>query len=318
MTSASAVTGLTVEELQAAYDAARRGAFAAVRRRYVLSAAGGYDEPELGATQGMTTSAGSAGGVKAVSPRRGDAPARARGAVGTGDRWPITGPVVAVLAAHAGAGASTVAVAIAEALAAGGTATRLVEVADPARSGLAAATSAELGVDGSGWRHGRRGPLQVDRLAEHIGGLGELLPPRPGEAGVSECIVLDLGLPAGEVLAARGWLAQLLDAARLVLVCRPTVPAVRQAEQLLVDLQSIHPVLLAAPGSGRWPGAVTASCGPAMRAIREAGRVVTVPLDRRLEVDGVTADPLPRPIAAAGKALAAQLMADQPAPGRAG
>jgi hypothetical protein len=76
--------------------------------------------------------------------------------------------------------------------------------------------------------------------------------------------------------------------------------------------------VIAAPGARRWPGAVIASCGPAMRATREAGRVVTVPLDRRLEVNGVTADPLPRPIAAAGKALAGQLMADQAAERRAG
>ena len=317
MTSASAVTGLTVEELQAAYDAARRGDFAAARRGYVASAAGSYDELALAARR-LTSSAGSAGEVKAVLPRRSNAATRVSGNVGTVSRWPVTGPVVAVLAAHAGAGASTVAVAIAEAVAAGGTPTRLMEVADPARSGLAAATSAELGVDESGWRHGRRGPLQIDRLAEHVGALGEVLPPRPGEAGVSECVVLDLGWPAGEVLAAGGWLAQLLAVARLVLVCRPTVPAVRQAEQLLADLRSIRPVVIAAPGGGRWPGAVTASCGTPMRAAREAGRVVRVPLDRRLEVDGVTADPLPRPIAAAGKTLAAQLMADQPAARRAG
>jgi len=317
MSSASAVTRLTVEELQAAYDAAWRGDFAAARRGYVPSA-GKYDEPDLGTTPGLTTSAGSAGEVEAVLPWRGVVAARTSGAVGTVSRWPVTGPVVAVLAAHPGAGASTVAVAIAEALAAGGTPTRLVEVADPARSGLPAAASAELGVDGSGWRHGRRGPLQVDRLAEHVRGLGEVLPPRPGKPGVSECVVLDLGWPAREVLAAGGWLAQLLDAPRLVLVCRPTVPAVRQAERLLTDPRSIRPVVIAAPGRGRWPGGVTASCGPAMRAMREAGRVVTVPLNRRLEVDGVTADPLPRPIAAAGKALAAQLMADQPAARRAG
>jgi hypothetical protein len=300
VSSASAVTGLTVEELQAAYDAARRGDFAG--RRYVRSGAGGYDELSL-AMPRLTSSAGSAGEVEAVLPWRAAVAERPSRAVGTVSRWPITGPVVAVLAAHPGAGASTVTVAIADALAAGGTPTRLVEVANPARSGLAAAASAELGVDESGWRHGRRGPLQVDRLADHVGGLNELSPPRPGEPGVSVCIVLDLGWPAGEVLAAGGWLAQLLDAARLVLVCRLTVPAVRQAERLL---------------TGRWPGVVTASCGPAVRAMREARRVVTVPLDRRLQVEGVTADPLPRPIEAAGNALVAHLIAGQPAARRAG
>jgi hypothetical protein len=313
--SASAVTGLTVEELQAAYDAARRGDFAG--RRYVRSGAGGYDELLL-ARPRLTSSAGSAGELEAVLPWRGAVAARTSGAAATVSRWPVTGSVVAVLAAHAGAGASTVAVAIAEAVAAGGTPTRLVELADPARSGLAAAATAELGVDGSGWRHGRRGPLLIDRLAEHVGGLSDLPAPRSGEPGVSECVVVDPGCPAGEVLAGGGWPAQLLAVARLVVVCRLTVPAVRQAEPLLTDLRNLRSMLVAAPGRGRWPGAVTASCGPGMRAMREAARVVTVPLDRRLQVYGVTADPLPRPIAVAGEALATRLMADQPAACRAG
>ena len=56
-------------------------------------------------------------------------------------------------------------VTLAEALAAAGTTVRIVEVADASRSGLAGATTAELGEDSTGWRRGRRGDVSIDRLA---------------------------------------------------------------------------------------------------------------------------------------------------------
>jgi hypothetical protein len=59
-----------------------------------------------------------------------------------------------------------------------------------------------------------------------------------------------------------------------------------------------------------------------MRAARAAGRIVAVPLDRRIGVDGVTAEPLSKPLLGAGRQVAAALpsavSADQPASGRAG
>jgi hypothetical protein len=65
---------------------------------------------------------------------------------------------VRVIAGHSGAGASTAALAIADAAAGGGRSVHLVEAAHPSRSGLVAATSAELGLDETGaWRRGTRG-----------------------------------------------------------------------------------------------------------------------------------------------------------------
>lgn len=218
-------------------------------------------------------------------------------------------PTVVVVAGHAGAGASTVALALAEALS-GRWQVQLVEYCDPRRSGLGAASCSELGVDEAGWRRGRRGPLELARLGTGQD-LAHCLPPpqpmpapRDAPAG-DRLLVLDLGWTGTSMLGQSAWLPAVMGSAELVVVSRLTVPGVRQTEHVLTALGL--PAVLATVGSGRWPGEVNASCGPALRAARDAGRAVMVPIDRRLEISGLTADPLPKPVAAAGKALAAHL-----------
>ena len=75
------------------------------------------------------------------------------------------------------------------------------------------------------------------------------------------------------------------------------------SSDLLLDQLEEQPVVVAAVGPARWPGEVTASAGPRLRALRLAGRVVPVPLDQRLQVTGLTDRPLPRSVLAAGRAL---------------
>jgi hypothetical protein len=201
---------------------------------------------------------------------------------------------IAVLAAHAGAGASTVALAISDAAAGRGRLAHLIENVPLSRSGLLAAASAELGVDAAGsWRRGVRGNVTIDRRTTEAtpGGWPVLT---AGDApGVT---VVDLGLGADS----RACL--LADRTFTVVVCRATVPGVRLTEQLLGRLAQT-PVVVAATGPGRWPGEVTASLGPRLRALRDAGQVVSVPIDRRLAVTGLTPCPLPKPVHAAGSAL---------------
>src|SRR3954471_15249765 len=99
-------------------------------------------------------------------------------------------PVVLVVAGHAGAGASTVALAVAEGLAEGRR-VQLVDYAEPVRSGVAAASTIELGTDGAGWRRGRRGRLDIFRLTQHPAD-GDLPPlPEPGDA--DGLVVVDAG-----------------------------------------------------------------------------------------------------------------------------
>lgn len=223
-------------------------------------------------------------------------------------------PAVLVLGGHAGAGASTVALALAEALS-GRWRVQLVEYCEPLRAGLGAASCDELGVDEAGWRRGRRGPVDVVRLAAARELTDCFPPPRPLVAPVDRpvgdrLLVLDLGASASSMLGEPGWLSEMVGYGEVVVVTRLTVPGVRQTEHLLSALQV--PAVLAAVGSGRWPGEVAASCGPVLRAARAAGRAVMVPIDRRLEVSGLTSDPLPKAVTAAGRALAVQLTPEQP------
>lgn len=214
---------------------------------------------------------------------------------------PPAGTWVAVVGAHGGAGASTVAVTTADAAAAG-RAVHLVSFAPPAQCGLAGVPDTEFGVDDSGaWRRGRRGnALVIDRPSgEHRGQADWPVPPfEPDLTIVDGC----------ELSWLRTAAAQTRPRA-VVLVCRGTVPGVQQAEHALGDLTTLAlPVLLATIGPRRTPGAVRSATGPLLRELqRTAGRAVTVPLDRHLSVSGPSSGPLPRSVAAAGRALLAHL-----------
>jgi hypothetical protein len=329
-------TGASIEELQAALEAARRGEFAVAARsdlaaspdmkavaatsysrarRSVFSSNRTAISPPAPVAEAEAVAVAAQSGMANLGTTRGGA---------AGSDWRPAGRVVAVVAAHAGAGASTVAVTLAEALAKTGARVRLIEVADPSRSGLAAATSAELGEDGSGWRRGRRGAVTLDRLADRVASLEAVPEPRGCDTTSPETLVLDIGWPARDAFAGSGWLATALSAASVLVVFRPTVPGIRQTEYLLADLEACtrSPLTLAAIGPGRWPGAATASAGSQLRAARAGGRIVAVPLDRRIGVDGVTAEPLSKSLLGAGRRVAAALpsavSADQPASGRAG
>jgi hypothetical protein len=201
---------------------------------------------------------------------------------------------IAVVAAHASAGASTVALAISDVAAADGRRVHLIDGAHPSWSGLVAAASDELGTDVTGaWRRGLRSGVTIDRRATDVEpGDWPTVPAGEGP-GVT---VIDLGAPAPDRLISG------VDRVRLVVVCRPTVPGVRLTEQLL-DQLSRQPFVVAAVGPSRWPGEVTATLGPRLRALRAEGRVIVVPTDRRLEITGPTSSPLPKPVRSAGRSL---------------
>lgn len=210
---------------------------------------------------------------------------------------------VAVLAAHAGAGASTVALLVSDAAAAQGRQVHLIGLAHPFGSGLVAAASDELGLDVSGaWRRGRRTGVLIDRRATDGAPADWPVPPVGDDPALT---VIDLDLPGAQRLSGLA-----VGAACCVIVLRPTLPAIRLTEQLLEELAQ-QPVAVASVGSGRWPSEVIASLGPRLRALRAAGRVVTVPMHRGVQVAGLTSAPLPRPLRSAGHSLL-RLIDDSP------
>lgn len=214
-------------------------------------------------------------------------------------RLDIPADWVRVLAGHSGAGASTVALALADAAAATGRSSQVIEAASPSRSGLISAASRELDVDESGaWRRGSRPHSATSVSVTITRRAGDRQPfgwPTIQAAG-ELLVAVDLGLvPTDAVAGVAGGLA--------VVVCRATIPGVRLTEQLLDRLADSTVVVVAMLGGRRWPGEVTASAGRRLRALRDADRVVTVPLDGHLAVTGLTHVPLPKAVLAGGRAL---------------
>jgi hypothetical protein len=267
---------LTVAELQYALRQARR-----TRPSHASDAASASTSPFA---------------PRAVTPT-----GRPAGGPGVGDD--VGERAIAVVAAHPGAGASTVALALADAMAATGEPVRLVDGNPSARSGFAAVTTAELGIDQSGWRRGRRGErVELYRLAD-ASWPSDVTLLKDIVAGGSS-LILDLGWPrTGDTGV--GGLRKFGGDARLVVVCRVSVPGVRHAEQVLVALGGN--AVVAAVGPTRWPRVVLASCGPQLLQARRADRIVSVPVVPRLAITGLTPDPLPGSVLAAGRVLAARL-----------
>ncbi|MGX5655502.1 hypothetical protein ACWKWC_12075 [Geodermatophilus nigrescens] len=206
---------------------------------------------------------------------------------------------VTVLPGHAGAGASTVALVVAEGLAASRR-VQLVEYTDPARSGLTAASTIELGTDGA-WRRGRRGRLDVLRLAQP---LGTELPTPLARDDRDAVLVVDAGWATTTALLEGR--SSLRSGDLVVVTTRVTVPAMRQTEQVLAAVGG--DAWVAAVGPSRWPRAVEATVGSNLGRLRARGRVVRVPWDARLAVAGLTGDRLPRHVAGAGRSLAERLV----------
>ncbi len=265
---------------------------------------------------------GAAAPDPAPDPRAGlEVPQVARQAPSTGGpRRLLMDPAwVVVVAAHAGAGATSVAVMVADAVAAAGRAAHLIDTSRPSRSGLVGVASRELGqLEGGRWQRGTRDGVTVDRPTSDAPPTGWPELSTGTASGTGGVTVLDLGLaeagPLSRLAAAR---------CRTVLVARCTVPGVRAVERQLSVLSDGRlpgdgRTVVALLGPGRWPGPVAASAGPVLRGLHGRGRVVTVPADRRLEATGLTSRPLPRPLIGAGRGLLAHLDQARPGPSATG
>ena len=226
--------------------------------------------------------------------------------------WTPASPVLAVVGASSGSGASTVALAVATAA---GT-TRLLECASTTAAGLTAAATAELGRDDAGWVLGTRGPVRIERVADTLHGPHEVPTPTPGQR--CDLLVVDVAWELGAVLTGHGWLTTLLDndaGGAVVLTASATVPGLRRLETALDLLRPSRPVVALGGPSGRsHPRQVRAALGLLTRTHDLEGRVVDVPVDSHLRTCGVDSQPLPRSVLRAAEALLALTSLDRKDP----
>lgn len=213
---------------------------------------------------------------------------------GSGER------LLAVVGAAGSCGATTVALALASA--ADGAA-RVVECCSASQTGLAAASTAELGTPGPGWTRGSRERVLLDR-ADGVRP-DPMSVPTPAPTPNPGLTVVDVGHPVEQVLAGAGWLAALLtEAPVLVIAARASVPGLRRLESCLHQLDNRNVIAAAiGPPHRRWPAALTRTLGTHTRRLLDTDRLHTVPEDRTLALHGITPAPLPSPLLTAGTAL---------------
>ncbi|GAA1863267.1 hypothetical protein GCM10009772_43770 [Pseudonocardia alni subsp. carboxydivorans] len=232
--------------------------------------------------------------------------------------WAAFGPLIPVLAGSAGAGASCVAAAIVDALQQDQRCALLIDADDPARSGLAGASS----VDGPwtrqvndhltvrySWREEAllarletRDPAALPTITPGM------VPPPPDwlpdpAPDPLHATVVDLGhggwrAAATPIYGAGGWLRRGLPTQRPILVVRATRPSLRQAEQLLARLEPWVQRRLATPiyqlvvnGARKWPAGVAGAAGPRVAALLD--EALFVPHIPTWELGGVTDEPSP-------------------------
>lgn len=218
-----------------------------------------------------------------------------------------------VLGCAGSVGATTVALAMG--LAARGP-VRVVECGSATATGLAAASTAELGRHVDGWVQGRRDHVLLERGGEVLSGPGVVPRPLPADALAADeqtdhgsLTILDAGWEAGQLLASGSWLVEMIRTAPdLVLVTRATVPGIRRLDgvvSLLDGAGRVGGVTVAVLGPRRkkWPRGLLAAGGPRTRPLLEAPRVVEIPDITALASWGLDSRPLPAPVLEAASRL---------------
>ncbi len=201
--------------------------------------------------------------------------------------------VVAILGCAGGVGASTFALALATAT---GVPARVVECCPPLASGFSAAANAELGTDGP-WRRGSRGHVFLERPTT-----ADASVPVPA-ASVIEWTFMDA---AWTILSdpGTGWLGSLVRTLdEVVMITNATVPGLRRLESCAELLGRATLGVVVGPTAKRWPRPVkVAAAGMPARV-----DLTDFPLDSRLQVTGLTPDPLPAPLLKAAQNVLALL-----------
>jgi hypothetical protein len=210
-------------------------------------------------------------------------------------------PVLPVVGCAGAPGASTIALGLASAA---GRFARILECRSGTTSGLAAASTAELGLHPSGWRRGMRGDVLLERAAGLLARVDEVPLPSVLDRPLA-LTVLDVGWDLRHVLDFPCWMGEQVRAAGVVVVVsRATIPGLLHLETMLSLLGQIRAVaaMLGSP-CRRWSKAVWQSSGPMTKAVQDSGRLIVVPHDARLAAMGLDSRPLPQQVLAAARAI---------------
>ncbi|HEY5179074.1 MAG TPA: hypothetical protein VIJ07_04760 [Dermatophilaceae bacterium] len=209
--------------------------------------------------------------------------------------------VLPVIGCAGSCGATTISLALAGAAA---LPARVVECSSVTASGLAAASTAELGLQGSGWTRGTRDGVLLERAGNVLVSIQEVPTPSVPERDIG-LTVLDIGWEIGQVAATPAWLGEQVRGADLaVLVTTATVPGLRRLESaldLLAGTSTCAAVI--GPRPKKWPRPVACSAGPRTRVLEAAGRLIDVPEDRALAITGLDTTPLPASLLQAAATL---------------
>lgn len=211
--------------------------------------------------------------------------------------WLPDGRVLPVIGCLGSTGATTLALAL-------GTIvdgpSRVIECCTPTASGLASASTEELGPHDSGWSRGTRGEVLLERGTKTLGTADAL--PVPVEPHRAQALtVLDVGWELGQLLAGQGWLRHhVIRADHVVVVTTATIPGLRRLEGALSRLtgSSVTAAILG-PVRRKWPRGLEHSLGFLTRQLDQRGAIHGIPFDRALAVRGLDSTPLPAPLLSA-------------------
>lgn len=224
-----------------------------------------------------------------------------------------------VLGSAGSSGATTVALAMGLS---GMPPVRVVDCGSVTTSGLAAASTAELGLHaGAGWLQGRRDHVLLERASEIHSGphtvphpISAELPSTTGQGLQDEtmpsCLtILDAGWEAGQLLTTDSWIAETVRTVdHLVLTTRATTPGMRRLEgvlDLLSGTRDLEQIKVAVIGSRRkkWHRGLVHAGGTGVRRVLDAGNCVEIPEVPALAVAGLDSRPLPAGVVDAARRL---------------
>lgn len=237
------------------------------------------------------------------------------------DTWtPAPGEELMVVLGCAGSsGATTVALAMGLSSVAS---VRVVECGSVTTSGLAAASTTELGLHADGgWLQGRRDHVLLERATGILPGPHAVPHPisaesltitdqgKPDHETPSSLTILDAGWEAGQLLAMHSWIAESVRTVEhLVLTTRATAPGIRRLEGVLDLLSGIRDlegvkVAVIGPRRKRWPRGVEHAGGSGVRRLLDAGNYVEIPEVPALALAGLDSRPIPAEVVDAARRL---------------